>query len=108
MPQAKTTSSPQDDIEQLSAQIATLKKDIAEISTTLGDLGIASRDAAISRTRQKAAELREAGEEQLTRAQKQAEALGHQANDAIRDQPAAAMGLAVGLGFLLGFLTGRK
>jgi ElaB/YqjD/DUF883 family membrane-anchored ribosome-binding protein len=44
----------------------------------------------------------------LHAAQHRAEELGQQAADAVRNQPAAAVGLAVGLGFLLGFMTGRK
>jgi ElaB/YqjD/DUF883 family membrane-anchored ribosome-binding protein len=34
--------------------------------------------------------------------------MGQQAADQVRNQPAAAVGLAVGLGFLVGFMTGRK
>lgn len=110
MAQAKAaeSSTPQKDIEHLSEQIATLKRDMAEISHTLGDLGRSSRDAAADQARRKAAELRAAGERQIDAAQHRAEELGHQAADAVRQQPAAAVGLAVAVGFLLGFMTGRK
>ncbi len=108
MAQAKTAATPERDIEQLSEQIAALKQDMAEISHTLGELGRSSRDAAAGQARRKASELRAAGERQIDAAQHRAEELGHQAADAVRQQPAAAVGLAVGVGFLLGFMTGRK
>lgn len=87
----------QDHIEHLSEQIAVLRQDISAISKSLGDLGASTKDAAIDSARQKAADLRASGEE-----------LSQQAVDAVRQQPTAAVGMAVGVGFLLGFLTGRK
>ncbi|WP_320178672.1 hypothetical protein [Roseovarius pacificus] len=107
MAQAKSNSS-QNDIEQLSEQISTLRADIATISETLYDLGRSSGDAAIDGARRKAADLRDEGERQLRAARHHAEDMGQQATDAVRAQPAAAVGIAVGVGFLLGFMTGRK
>jgi ElaB/YqjD/DUF883 family membrane-anchored ribosome-binding protein len=97
-----------DNVEQLSEQMAVLRNDIAAISKSLADLGVASKDAAIENAKVKAAELRASGEKHLSAAQDRAEELGQQAADAVRQQPAAAVGLAVGVGFLLGFITGRK
>jgi ElaB/YqjD/DUF883 family membrane-anchored ribosome-binding protein len=109
MAQSRTTdASPQKDIDQLSEQIATLRQDISDISQTLSGLGRSSRDAASEQARQKAADLRDAGQRQMHNAQYRAEEMGQQAADQVRNQPAAAVGLAVGLGFLLGFMTGRK
>src|SRR6056297_3251344 len=103
MAQAKTSNaSPQQDIEQLNDQIASLKKDIADISHTLSGLGKSSQAAAGEQVREKAAHLRDAGQEQLHAAQYRAEEMGQQAADTVRNQPAASVGLAVGLGFLLG------
>ncbi|KNX41114.1 hypothetical protein ROTO_23240 [Roseovarius tolerans] len=109
MAQSRTTdASPQKDIDQLSEQITTLRQDISDISQTLSGLGRSSRDAATEQARQKAADLRDAGQRQMHNAQYRAEEMGQQAADQVRNQPAAAVGLAVGLGFLLGFMTGRK
>ncbi|WP_322895849.1 MULTISPECIES: DUF883 family protein [unclassified Yoonia] len=109
MAQVKAVNeTPQDNIDQLSSQIATLRNDIAAISKSLADLSVNSKDAAVQKARQTAAELRASGEEQLHNAQIRAEELGQQAVDAVRKQPATAVGLAVGVGFLLGFLSGRK
>ena len=109
MAQTKSSASaPKQDIEQLSAQIDTLKKDISAITRTLSELSSSTRDATVESLRSHAAELRDRGQENIRQARSHAEDLGHQAADAVRNQPAAAVGLAVGLGFLLGFMTGRK
>lgn len=95
-PKAVNTDT-QDNVEHLAEQIAVLRQDISAISRSLADIGASTKDAAVQSARVKAAELRASGEE-----------LGQQAVDAVRQQPAAAVGMAVGVGFLLGFLTGRK
>lgn len=98
----------QDNVDDLAEQMKILRSDIAAISKTLGDLGVNTKDAALRTARQKAADLRETSEEQLHYAQLRAEEMGQQAVDAVRKQPATAVGLAVGVGFLLGFISGRK
>ncbi|VVT19376.1 conserved hypothetical protein [Roseovarius sp. EC-HK134] len=109
MAQAKSAdTSPQDEMDHLSQQISTLREDISAISKTLAGLGGTTRDAAVDGARRKVSQLRDASSEQLHAAQHHAEDMGQQAADAVRNQPAAAVGLAVGVGFLLGFLTGRK
>ena len=111
MAQAKVASgngTPQENLDQLSEQIAVLRNDISAITQSLADLGGATKDAAMEQARAKAAQLRATGEQQYHAAHDKAEELGQQAADAVRQQPAAAVGLAVGVGFLLGFLTGRK
>jgi|UPI0005651D77 ElaB/YqjD/DUF883 family membrane-anchored ribosome-binding protein len=109
MAQAKPSdTSPQENIDHLSQQISTLREDISAISKTLSELGGSTRNAAMDGVRRKVSDLRHTGEEQLHAAQHQAEELGHQAADAVRNQPATAVSLAVGAGFLLGFLMGRK
>lgn len=109
MVQTKSTAAfAQREIEQLSEQIAGLKDELADISHTIAQLGSSSRDVATRQVRDTASHLRARGERGLRSAQHQAEELGHQATDAVRNQPALAVGIAVGLGFLLGYLSGRK
>ncbi len=62
----------------------------------------------INETSEKVAHLRKRGEAQLQDAQVKVEDLANQATEAVRNQPATAVGIAVGVGFVLGFLTGRK
>jgi ElaB/YqjD/DUF883 family membrane-anchored ribosome-binding protein len=109
MVQAKSNAaSPKDDVQQLSEQIAALKHDLSDISHTIAQLGASSRDAASQQVRGAAGHLREKGERGLRSAQQQAEELGHQASDAVRNQPGLAVGVAVAIGFLLGFMSGRR
>lgn len=98
----------QSDTAQLSHQIETLKSDIASISQTLVDMGAARSEAVANDASRKVAHIRKQGEQTLQDAQAKVEDLTHQATDAVRQQPAAAVGLAVGVGFALGYLTGRK
>ena len=102
---AKSTTQ---DMQQLSEQIGNLKNEIADISRTLGNLGTHTREAARNEIENSVAQFRKRGAESLEKAQTTAEDLGQAAAESVRKQPAAAVGMAVGVGFLLGFLTGRK
>jgi len=108
MARADTTNSPKSDIDDLSAQIATLKKDVSALTKTLGELGVHSKDAAINGARRKASEAYDAGEAQFNAAREQAERAGQYAADTVRAQPATSMAVAVGVGFMLGMLTSRR
>lgn len=94
--------------EQLSAQIEALKADISTISKTLVDMGSARGDAIATAATDNVAQLRQTGEKYLNDAQEKAGDIAHQSAEAVRQQPATAVGIAVGVGFLLGFLSGRK
>ncbi|MEY8882155.1 YqjD family protein [Donghicola sp. XS_ASV15] len=96
------------DMQDLSAQIEALKADISAITSTLTEMGTARKDAAVSSARQQAEDLKAEGSRQLEMAQLTAEDYGAQAADAIRRQPATAVGIAVAAGFLAGLMTGRK
>lgn len=104
MPTTKTAP----DMQDLSAQIEALKADISQITTTLTEMGTARKDAAINSAKSQAEHLRAEGHKQLEMAQSTAEDYGAQAADAIRRQPAAAVGMAVAAGFIAGLLTSRK
>lgn len=108
MAQESSTETPQNDIEQLSEQIAALREDISAITKSLGERSGTHDDTTLDGARHRAKELHGAGKKQLRAAQRHAEEVGQQAADSVKDRPAAAVGLAVGLGFLLGFMTGRK
>jgi ElaB/YqjD/DUF883 family membrane-anchored ribosome-binding protein len=103
---ATTRNAP--DAADLSDQIAALKNDISAITKTLSEMGAAQRDAAVHNVREKAETLRDEGQRTVEYAQGRAEEMGQQTVDAIRRQPAAAVGVAVAVGFIAGMLTGRK
>lgn len=109
MAQTKDASTPtESEAERMLRQIADLKADLAAISKTLAEMGAARGDAAYASVRDSASALREQGERALKDAQARAREVGHQAADTVREQPAMAVGLAVGLGFLIGWVTARK
>ncbi|GGE20037.1 hypothetical protein GCM10011360_05950 [Primorskyibacter flagellatus] len=94
--------------DDLREQIAVLQADVAKLTRTMGDFGRAQGEqakAAATRTaedlRLRADHLRQDAEAQLRTGYAQAET-------AVRDNPAAAVGLAAGIGFVLGLLSSRR
>lgn len=94
--------------DDLERQIEALKADIAGIAQTLSQMGADRRDAAVDGVQQTAADLRSRGAEAAAEARNKGSALGEHAADAVREQPATAVALAVGAGFLVGLMTGRR
>jgi ElaB/YqjD/DUF883 family membrane-anchored ribosome-binding protein len=94
--------------EDLERQIEALKNDVASISRILADMGAQRRDDLKESVGRTAADLRARGEATVNDARDRGLELGEQAADAVRRQPATSIGLAVGLGFLIGFMTGRR
>jgi len=88
-------------IEDLSAQIDILKKDLSNLTSALSEYGAAKTDEVAQTAKAKAAEVRAASRETAADAQLQAE-------EFVRTQPATALGLAAGLGFLVGMFTARR
>ncbi len=97
-----------DEREELAQQLEALKGDITDLTRTVRALAKAQGRAAADEIEDGARGLLGRGEAGLAHARAQAEALGHQATDAIRAQPGAAVSLAAGMGFLLGFLSSRR
>ncbi|PTW50644.1 MULTISPECIES: DUF883 family protein [Rhodovulum] len=95
-------------VQDLEVQIDALKDDIAQIARTLGDLSAAKKNDMRDTVQNRAAALRDRGEATVAEMQSRGMEMGEQAADAVRRQPAAAMGIAVGLGFLVGLMTGRR
>lgn len=109
MAEAKNiTKLSQSEAEDLSAQVAALRSDLAAISESVRTIGAARGEAVRDSVVETAGELRQRGEQSLRAVQARAESAGHQAAETVREQPGMAIGLAVGLGFLAGFLSGRK
>ena len=94
--------------EDLQRQISALKTDIQNLARTLGDYGKA-RGAELKNSATAHAEhARAQGEAQLNALQAQARRAGQDAENMIREQPAAAVGIAAGIGFILGFLFSSR
>ena len=95
------TSKAETTIEDLSTQIEVLRSDLSELVGTLSALGIAKSSELSDAAREKGEETAE----YLALRAREAQAQAHQF---ISTQPATALGLAAGAGFLVGLLTSRR
>ncbi len=94
--------------DDLANQIATLKSDLADLTSLIGDMGAAQGERAKEKVQEKVDAARDAGAAHLADAKIQAQKLGAEANDFVVRQPAMALGIAAGIGFLVGMLGARK
>ncbi len=92
----------------LTDQIEVLREDISSLTQTIADIGKAKGAEATDAAKAKAAELRDRASATAEAARGQAAQLQGQANDFIRDQPATALGIAAGIGFLVGYMGRRN
>ena len=88
-------------LEDLSNQIAILKKDIASLTSSLGSYGKATAENAADTARSTAQDLTEMGRLKAMETQIRAE-------EFVRTQPTTALGIAAGIGFLVGLVTARR
>ncbi|WP_298858583.1 DUF883 domain-containing protein [uncultured Sulfitobacter sp.] len=88
-------------VDDLAAQIQTLKDDLSILTQTLSEYGTAKAENAAQTAQAKAAELKAAGQDKVVEAQLHAE-------EFVRTQPATSLGLAAGLGFLVGMIAARR
>lgn len=97
----KTVNGKDVTISDLSDQIEILKADIASLTGTLSDYGKAKGAEAAKTAKDTVSDAALEARVKALDAQKQAE-------DFIRTQPATALGLAAGIGFLVGLITSRR
>jgi ElaB/YqjD/DUF883 family membrane-anchored ribosome-binding protein len=88
-------------VDDLSAQIDLLKNDLANLTQTLSDYSVAKSQDANRAARDTAAEVQTLSRDAAHKAQAQAE-------EFVQNQPATSLGLAAGLGFLVGMMTARR
>ncbi|MDF1872492.1 DUF883 domain-containing protein [Vannielia sp.] len=107
MAQTKTTDSniASDDI---AAQIEALKADIAGLTGAMADLGRAKGSEARQYAESKAGEAKARAQEGAAFVRGQAEDAYGKANNFVHEKPAAALGIAAGLGFVIGHMMARK
>lgn len=94
---SKSNGTTAPDTADIAAQIEALKGDLAELTNTVSgyarDKGQTARDAATAKAEQ-------LGNEAVRTAE--------QAGDMVRERPAAALGLAAAVGFVVGYLSTRR
>ena len=96
-----TTTTDETTIADLSKQIDVLRTDLSDLVGTLSALGISKSSELTDAAREKGEETAE----YLALRAREAQA---QAQQFITTQPATALGLAAGAGFLVGLLTSRR
>ncbi|GGA19290.1 DUF883 family protein [Neptunicoccus cionae] len=95
-------------VADLSAQIETLRKDLSALSGTINDLGKAKKAELKEAATDRVDAAREKGAEAAEAVTNRAKEVHEQANDFVKSQPATALGIAAGLGFLVGMLNARR
>lgn len=98
---SKTVNGKDVTINDLSDEIATLKADIASLTGTLSEYGKAKGNEAAKTAKEAVSDATTAARVKALDAQAQAE-------DFIRTQPGTALGIAAGIGFLVGLVTSRR
>lgn len=105
---AKEKTMAQAQPSDVTEQMAILRDDIRSLSETITELAQAKGVEMSQAAKDQVASARETANAGVDAAKQQAAQLQGQANDFVRDQPAVALGIAAGLGFLVGMLTTRK
>ena len=100
---SSTTSS-----EDVAKQIAALQADIAALTETVGDYGKTKAAELRGAAKEKGEDIRQKGEEHYEAMKGHAADLNAQANDFVAQKPAMALGIAAGVGFLVGMLSTRR
>jgi ElaB/YqjD/DUF883 family membrane-anchored ribosome-binding protein len=107
------------DTADIEAQLAALKSDISGLTKALADYGQAQSKTLSEVAATTAANAKASGEDAARRAAQKADEAYHLARDkageayaktedSVRQNPAAAVGIAAGIGFLAGLLTARR
>ncbi|MBY5972027.1 DUF883 family protein [Pseudooceanicola marinus] len=105
-----STTKPTDpsDPAAIQAQLDAVRADIAELTRTLGAYGQAQKDQMTASARARAEKLKHDAQAGLTEAEARARGAYDQAESAVRENPASAMAIAGGVGFLLGLVLSRR
>lgn len=87
--------------DDLTQQISVLKSDIADLAGQLKSFGHSKTSDAADTAKSAARTAARNGAEKVHQTQKQA-------TEFVQNQPGTALGIAAGIGFLVGFLTSRR
>jgi ElaB/YqjD/DUF883 family membrane-anchored ribosome-binding protein len=108
MAREKTASETQDNrTEELQAQIAQLKEDIAAIAATLSDIGADKISEARHTASDKYQDLYDQGEDAVNTLKNHAQSVEQQITEYVQVRPITSLALAVAFGYLFSALTRR-
>jgi ElaB/YqjD/DUF883 family membrane-anchored ribosome-binding protein len=94
--------------EDLGNQLEILKADIATITQSLGDMAKAQGNDLSAAAKDRLSDAKAKGSEHIADLNAQAEHLGAQAGEFVHKKPAVALGMAAGLGFLVGLMSAQR
>lgn len=94
--------------EELAAQVSQIKDDIGALTRMLAEYAGEKEERAEAALKAKAHAAKEQGAVAMKHAQEQAEKLGAQTHDFVTHNPGLALGVAAGLGFLIGAWGSRR
>ena len=92
----------------VTKQMKVLREDVAKLTEVVAEYGKARGRDLTSEAANKAADVAQAGKETAKAVQAKAQNGYADAEDAVRQNPAAAVGIAAGLGFLVGLIASRR
>jgi ElaB/YqjD/DUF883 family membrane-anchored ribosome-binding protein len=93
--------------EDLEAEIARLREDVARLSAQLSATGQHSYSAAKRAATEGAEQLRVKGEAAMENIRTNASDLEKQVSEAVREKPISSLAIAVGIGYFLALLSRR-
>ncbi|MBI6629415.1 DUF883 family protein [Pontibaca salina] len=94
--------------EDLAEQLEALRADVSKLAATMTDMGRASGARLGEAARAHAERAGNVAQSGVDAARAQAHEWEQQANDFVTRQPATALGIAAGVGFLVGLITARR
>lgn len=98
---ATPNTDPKDSAQDLEAEIAALREDIASITATLGDMVKQGANEAKTEARKLGRKAQQQGEEALEHVQDSFESAETELKDMIRQKPIASVLIAAGIGYVL-------
>ena len=104
---ARRSTGAQADPQDLEAEIARLRKDVAKLAEQLARTGEHSYSAARRAATEGTEQLFATGEAAVDALKSNAGDLERQLTDAVREKPITALAIAAGIGCLLGLLSRR-
>ncbi|SHH19675.1 DUF883 family protein [Marivita hallyeonensis] len=96
------------DMEALNAQISELRKDLSDLVGIVGQMGSNAKDSAADTVADRINSLASKAENAKTEAELRALLLKEKTEDTVREQPATALLIATGIGFLVGTFMSRR
>ncbi|SDX14802.1 DUF883 family protein [Roseicitreum antarcticum] len=97
-----------DATDDLYEQFETLKKDMAQLTQAIGKLATSRADEAVAYAGSAREHFTDAASQRLEKAQASVNEYGTRAEGYARENPAQAMGVAAGVGFLAAMLLVRR